>query len=183
VIELRPTAYDHPDAQHLIGELQAVYRRLYGGEDDTPLDPAQFSEPYGYFVVAYADGVPVACGGWRAREEGEDPALRAGDAEIKRMYVGPAHRGHGYARALLADLERSAVAAGLRRAVLETGDRQPVAVGLYLSAGYTPIPTFGIYRHEPGARCFAKDLNRFDQDPDGELARSPRRVDDPRRLP
>jgi len=156
---LTATRYDHPDAVRLIEQVQAVYRERYGGEDETPLDPGEFAAPHGHFVVGYLGAVAIACGGWRAREASpDDPALRAGDAEIKRMFVADGYRGRGYARAVLADLERAAVAAGRRRAVLETGDRQPEAVALYLSVGYTPIPTFGMYRREQGSRCFAKDL-------------------------
>ncbi|HEX4247931.1 MAG TPA: GNAT family N-acetyltransferase, partial [Pseudonocardia sp.] len=59
---------------------------------------------------------------------------------------------------LLAELERTAVEAGARRMVLETGVAQPEAIQLYLSSGYLPIPKFGVYRHAPGSRCFAKPL-------------------------
>ncbi|WP_300007674.1 GNAT family N-acetyltransferase [Pseudonocardia sp.] len=158
-MDLRPTAFDHPDAVRLIAEVQAVYRERYGDEDITPLDPAQFAPPLGHFTVGYAGGIAVACGGWRARgRDGADPELRDGDAEIKRMYVAAAHRGRGYARAVLAELERTAAARGRRRTILETGTRQPEAIALYRSEGYAPIPGFGAYRCEPDSRCFAKTL-------------------------
>jgi ribosomal protein S18 acetylase RimI-like enzyme len=159
-LDLRPTAFDHADSVRLIGELQAHYVGLYGDGDDTPVDPAEFAAPAGHFVLGYLDGVAVASGGWRAREDGDDPHLRPGDAEIKRMYVVPAARGHGFARAVLAELERTAAAAGRRRMVLETTTLQPDAVGLYVSCGYRPIPTFGHYRDDPRNRCYAKALVR-----------------------
>ena len=90
-----------------------------------------------------------------------ESVLRDGDAEVKRMFVAAAHRGRGHARAVLAELERSAAAAGRRRAVLETGTRQPEAIALYTSAGYAPIATFGVYRDSPNCRCFAKVLRRY----------------------
>jgi GNAT superfamily N-acetyltransferase len=158
VLELRPVAYDHPDAVALIAEVQQVYRDRYGDIDLTPLDPREFAAPLGFFVLGYLAGEPVACGGWRAREAGADPELRDGDAEIKRMYVVAGHRGRGFARAVLAELERSAGAAGRRRTVLETGTRQPEAIALYTGAGYAPMPKFGIYRDAPDSRCFAKPL-------------------------
>lgn len=64
----------------------------------------------------------------------------------------------GSPRAVLADLERAAAAMGCRRAVLETGTRQPEAISLYRGAGYSPIPPFGVYREHAGCRCFAKPL-------------------------
>ncbi|MBN9101408.1 MULTISPECIES: GNAT family N-acetyltransferase [unclassified Pseudonocardia] len=158
MLELRPVSFDHPDAVRLIAEVQAFYRLRYGDEDATPVDPAQFAAPLGFFTVGYVDGTPVACGGWRARDAGEDPSLADGDAEVKRMYVDDAHRGRGYARSVLAELERTAVAAGRRRAVLETGTKQPEAIALYVSCGYTPIAPFGAYRCEPNSRCYAKEI-------------------------
>jgi ribosomal protein S18 acetylase RimI-like enzyme len=157
-VDLRPTAFDHADSVRLIGELQAIYVGLYGDGDDTPVDPAEFAAPAGYFVLGYLDGVAVASGGWRARESGDDPQLRPGDAEIKRMYVVPAARGRGFARAVLAELERAAAAAGRRRMVLETATLQPEAIGLYVATGYAPMPNFGHYRDDPNSRCYAKSL-------------------------
>ncbi len=160
-LQLQPVRYDDPDAVRLIAQVQAVYTERYGGEDATPLDPAEFAGPGGFFVVGYLGGIAVACGGWRARDgDPADPELRDGDAEIKRMFVVAEHRGRGYARAVLAELERTAAAAGRRRLVLETGTRQPEAIALYTSAGYHAIGKFGAYRHEPASRCFAKNLVR-----------------------
>jgi GNAT superfamily N-acetyltransferase len=158
VLELHRVPFTHPDATAMIAAVQAVYAERYGGGDSTPLDAAEFAPPRGHFVVGYVEGLPVAAGGFRVRFSGADPEVRDGDAEIKRMYVADAHRGLGYARAVLAELERAAAALGCRRAILETGTRQPEAIGLYRSAGYVPIPGFGVYRDHEASRCFAKLL-------------------------
>jgi GNAT superfamily N-acetyltransferase len=141
-VKIDVTAYDHPDAVALIAEVQQEYVVRYGGQDGTPVDPAEFAPPRGLFLVAYVDGTPAACGGWRAHET---------DVELKRMYVTPACRGRGLARAVLAELERTAVAAGYRRVILETGSKQPEAIALYESSGYVPVPRFGFYANAPGA--------------------------------
>lgn len=167
-LDLRRTEYDHPDAARLVAAVQQVYVARYGGTDSTPVDPAQFRPPRGWFVVGYAGGEPVACGGWRLRGRtgndavptDGDAVLKDGDAEIKRMYVVEAARGLGFARRVLAELERSAAEAGALRMVLETGTRQPEAIALYRSSGYYAIPKFGLYRCEPNSRCFAKPLGR-----------------------
>jgi GNAT superfamily N-acetyltransferase len=159
VLDIRSVPFDHPDAQKLIAALQQVYVERYGGLDDTRVDPGEFAPPRGAFHVGYVDGVPVASGGWRARDhEPTDAVLADGDAEIKRMYVADDQRGRGFARALLAAVERSAAAAGRRRLVLETGTLQPEAIALYLSSGYSAIPTFGAYRDDEQSRCYAKYL-------------------------
>lgn len=160
-LDLRPTRLDAPDAIALVERLGAYYVAIYGGGDATSMDAVQFVPPSGLFVVGYIGHTPVACGGWRARdgEDGRpDPVLRPGDAELKRLYVDPAHRGRGVGRLVLAHLEESAAAAGRRRMVLETGTRQPEALALYARTGYAPIEGFGMYRCEPGSRCFARDL-------------------------
>ncbi|AHI00742.1 GNAT family N-acetyltransferase [Kutzneria viridogrisea] len=141
---------DHPDAVVLTEQVQQEYVRRYGSADSTPMDAAQFRAPHGVFLVGYLDLLPVVCGGWRVHGEHE--------AEVKRMYVAPSARGRGLARALLAELERTARAAGRRRLVLETGIAQPEAIGLYTSSGYTAVPGFGVYKDYPESRYFGKTL-------------------------
>ena len=148
-MRIEVTAFDHPDAVALIAEVQQEYVVRYGSEDATPIDPAEFAPPRGLFLVAYVDDVPAACGGWRAHET---------DVELKRMYVSPAFRGRGLARALLAELERTAAETGYRRVILETGQRQPEAIALYRSAGYAPVPRFGFYADEPSAVHLGKEV-------------------------
>jgi GNAT superfamily N-acetyltransferase len=156
-MELRALPFDDPDAVKLIDEVQQEYVVRYGDPDQTPVDPAQFALPQGLFMVGYVDGVPVACGGWRAHDDPPEGLLPT-DAELKRMYVVKSARGKGFARAVLAELERTAAAAGRRRTVLETGHKQPEAIALYRSSGYTEITKFGLYRHEALSVCFGKDL-------------------------
>ena len=146
-IEVR--TYDHPDAVALIADVQQEYVVRYGDEDQTPVDPAEFSPPEGLFLVAYVDDAPAACGGWRAHGT---------DVELKRMYVRPSFRGRGLARAVLAELERTAAVAGFTRLILETGSKQPEAIALYKSAGYTPVPSFGYYANAPEAVHLGKEL-------------------------
>lgn len=121
--------------------MQAEYGRRYGGDGDiSPIDLHQFDAPDGHFVMAYVDEVPAAMGGWRRG----GPA-GASDGEIKRMYVRPSHARRGLARAVLAELESTARAAGITRLVLETGTAQPEAIALYTSSGYHEIDKFGFY--------------------------------------
>ncbi len=153
-LELRPVPYGHPDAAALIARVQEEYVVRYGSPDESPVDPLLFDPPHGLFLVGYADGVAVATGAWR-----RSPVRALGGsaaAEIKRMYVVPEARGAGHARAVLAELERTAAAAGYDLLVLETGLKQPEAIELYGSSGYQRIPGFGHYRDSPLSRCFAK---------------------------
>ncbi|WFE38878.1 GNAT family N-acetyltransferase [Micromonospora sp. WMMD998] len=152
-IEIRERPFDAPESQTLIRAALADLGERYGGSgDDTPVDPAEFVAPVGVFLVAYVDGRPVGCGGWRSHgTDGET-------AELKRMYTVPAVRGRGVARSVLAAVERSARDAGRKRIVLECGDRQPEAIAMYTSSGYERIPNFGFYQDEPGCLSFGRTL-------------------------
>jgi len=143
---LRRVRYDHPDVSVLVVRLQDEYVARYDGQDDTPLSVDELCPPEGVFLVAYADGAPVAMGGWRRHVEARSGHVAGERAvEIKRMYVVPEARGHGLARRLLAELERLAVADGADQVVLETGGAQPEAIALYRSEGYVDIDAFGHY--------------------------------------
>ncbi|MEU8512409.1 GNAT family N-acetyltransferase [Kitasatospora sp. NPDC048722] len=156
-VEYRVTGYGHPDAQALSAEVQQEYVRRYGDPDETVLHPDDFEAPAGLFLIAYLDGRPVACGGWRAKQAGPH-GLRDGDAELKRMFVVPDARGRGLARGVLRRLEQTAAEAGRTRFVLETGTEQPEAVALYHSEGYGAIEKFGIYREHPQSICLGKEF-------------------------
>ena len=148
-MQIKEVGYGDPDASKLIADVQQEYVVRYGGPDGTPVDPAEFTPPSGLFLVGYLDGVPVASGGWRSHGD---------DAEIKRMYVVAAARHRGLARQLLAELERTAAAAGHHRIILESGSAQPEAIALYRSSGYRPIAPFGHYADAPGAVHLGKQL-------------------------
>ena len=147
----------HPDAALLVEEVQEEYVRRYGGRDETPIDPTYFEEPMGAFFVGYLDGRPVVTGAWRRRCDVEVDGTRQ-TAEVKRMYVAPCARRLGLARAMLAHLEDTARTSGAEAMVLETGLRQPEAITLYVSAGYSPVSGFGYYKDAPLSRCFARPL-------------------------
>jgi GNAT superfamily N-acetyltransferase len=147
---LRALGYHDPVAQDLVERVQQEYVARYGGPDAAEVDPAEFEPPVGLFLVAEVDGRPVGCGAWRV--------LRPDVAEIKRVYVDPAHRRRGVAQVVLDALETSAVRAGLRSVVLNCGDRQPEALELYARAGYTPAPGYGVYADAPGAVFLGKEL-------------------------
>jgi GNAT superfamily N-acetyltransferase len=66
------------------------------------------------------------------------------------MFVLPEFRGHGFARQVLARLEELGRELGATRVVLETGPRQPEAVQLYLTSGYSRLEGFGHYAAEGG---------------------------------
>ena len=81
--------------------------------------------------------------------DGDRDGDGGGLAEVKRMYVRPAARGSGVARAILARLEDEARARGVRRLCLETGDVRHDAMRLYERNGFTRCGAFGAYASMP----------------------------------
>ena len=139
-----PAAWDDPEVQRLTTAQQAELRARYEGGTE-PGTPPSAADVGVVLVARQPDGTPVGCGALRP--------LEPGVAEVKRMYVVPEARGRGVSRALLAALEAAAVDRGWTTLRLETGPRQPEAIGLYESAGYRPIAAFGRYVEEPDAGC------------------------------
>jgi GNAT superfamily N-acetyltransferase/ketosteroid isomerase-like protein len=141
--------FDSPDALDLRAELEADLAHRYGGDTEPGVKPTQ-ETVLAFLVARDPEGAPVGCGALLD--------LGDGAAEIKRMFVRPAQRGLGLSRRLLEELEREALRRGFDRVRLETGERQPEAMGLYRSAGYEEIEKYGPYRDAPLSRCFERRL-------------------------
>ncbi|GAA2625530.1 hypothetical protein GCM10010399_66220 [Dactylosporangium fulvum] len=138
----RPTA--DPAVVELVAAATAEIANRYGSAEARrfPVDPDA------KFVLATVDGVAAGCGAIQPLDDQT--------AEIKRMYVRPAHRGIGIARRILAALEDLAVGSHYPVVRLETGARQPEAISLYESTGYRPIPRYGPYVRSPLSLCYEK---------------------------
>jgi putative acetyltransferase len=132
---------DQPDVSRLLKARDAFSASLYPPESNHALDLAGLLDPAVAFLVARRHGVPVGCGAVVGQREGA--------GEIKSMWVEPGHRGNGIGRALLAAVEVEARRRAITMLRLETGVRQPEALGLYRAAGYREIGAFGDYRPDP----------------------------------
>ncbi|MCX4910758.1 GNAT family N-acetyltransferase [Streptomyces sp. NBC_00878] len=128
------TAAD-PRVEPLLRELGDEYSRRYGKDAHGELaryPDEEFTAPHGGVLLLLLQlGEPVAGGAYRRYD--------ATTAELKRIWTHSAHRRRGFARRVVAELEREASARGYRRIYLTTGPRQPEARGLYLATGYTPL--------------------------------------------
>ena len=131
---------------HLMAELATRYPEE---ERDAPV-PALIDSPGGAFVIAWLGQQAAGCGALRP--------MSAEVAEVKRMYVNPAHRGLGIGRAILAKLEALAREYGYTTLRLETGIRQPEAIHLYESVAFQRIPCYGQYAGAPLSVCYEKPI-------------------------
>lgn len=105
-----------------------------------------------YVVVAYEDNQPVGCG---AIKEYAPETM-----EIKRMYTLPESRGKGIASKILRELEAWAAELSYEKCILETGKKQPEAIGLYKKNGYRIIPNYGQYAEIENSICFEKPIQQ-----------------------
>jgi len=126
-----------PLAGPLLAGLADEYAQRYGGTGEKILNwlrgypAAEFGAPGGGLQIGLLGERPVTGGAFRRFD--------ATTAELKRVWTDTAHRRRGYAKALLAELEKEITARGYQRVYLTTGDRQPEAEALYLSCGYTRL--------------------------------------------
>ena len=102
-------------------------------------------------VVAYLNDSPVGCGAFKPYSPGM--------AEVKRMFVQPAVRGQGIASQVLRALEVWARELNYNELILETGQAQPEAIGLYIKSGYVVIPNYGQYEQVENSVCFKKVMD------------------------
>jgi GNAT superfamily N-acetyltransferase len=140
VVTFREGRADVSPGKELLAAMTGEMAELYDGLDlNHPAmpkaGPAELGPPDGALLIGFSDtGEPICCGGVKR--------LADGACEIKRMYVTPAARGRGVARALLTALESRAHELGYTTARLDTGHKQPHARRLYESQGYVEIGNF-----------------------------------------
>ena len=137
-------------ARQLLQEAALEVRPLY---EPDPAAQAPLNAPLGpreVSVAALRDDAPVAGGALRQ--------IDAATAELSRVFVRRANRRQGLARMLLSHLLREARRLGYLRIRLETGHRQPAAMALYESLGFTQIPPFGSYASDPTSVCYELHL-------------------------
>jgi len=97
---------------------------------------AAYAPPSSRLYLVRVAGEPAACIGLR-------PLAAVGEAEVKRLYVRPAFRGRGIARALVARTIADARAIGYRMLRLDTlPPRMPEADALYRSFGFVATPPY-----------------------------------------
>ncbi|WP_125706080.1 GNAT family N-acetyltransferase [Lacticaseibacillus daqingensis] len=108
------TAYFDPELDHLSRYYQAAADR-------------------DYYIATHRGTVIGGCGF-------AEYDRAAGIAELQKLYLLPAARGHHYGHQLLTRVETAAAAAGWQQLYLETHTALAVAIQLYAHAGYTRLP-------------------------------------------
>jgi GNAT superfamily N-acetyltransferase len=74
------------------------------------------------------------------------------------MYVSGEMRRRGIAGIILAELEKWAKELDFSECILETGIKQPEAIGLYKKHGYQITPSYGQYLNVANSVCLRKSF-------------------------
>jgi len=139
-----------PEAGKIIAALTDELALRYNEPGGGAFKPEDVMVPGGVFLTGIKDGETIACGALRPVDENT--------CEVKRMYVCPEYRGMGNSGRILAALEKKAKAFNYKKIILETGKKQPEALGLYKKSGYSIIPNYGIYKDRELSVCFEKAI-------------------------
>jgi GNAT superfamily N-acetyltransferase len=148
-ITLKHTDSLDPDFRLLITDLDAELRATYNELMNT-YDQHNIIEEIATVVIACVDGEPAGCGCFKAFSKEA--------AEVKRMYVKQQFRGMGISAMVLKELENWAASMRYVQMVLETGEKQFAAIGLYKKGGYVRCENYGPYVSLDTSLCFSKDL-------------------------
>lgn len=149
MIEYKWTDGNDKDFLHFYEITEDYYTKMAGG-----LSKRQGFIPYNLsslipdVLIAYDDGIAVACAGLKGYSDD--------DVEIKRVWVDPDHRGLRIATSMMEMLEKKASEDGYKRMILQTRPVMEDAVSLYLKLGYEFIDNYPPYDKLEGAICLAK---------------------------
>lgn len=151
-MHIRRLQADDPAPARLIEQSDAYMASLYPPGSNYLESAAALRKPNVAFFGAFIGYELVACGAVKILEH--DVSY----GEIKRVFVVGRHRGKGLAKAIMQRLESHLTTSGITVARLETGVKQPEALGLYRRLGYVEREPFGDYPPDPLSVFMEKKL-------------------------
>lgn len=149
MITIVRTQADNLDFMHLIQALD-IDIAARDGEEHTFYAQFNKTDDIKHVLVAYKNDQAIGCGAFKA--------YQGSIAEIKRMYVSPEGRGKGIATKILIQLQQWAAENHFTSCILETGQRYPEAIALYLKNGFEITKNYGQYIGIEDSICFQKEI-------------------------
>ncbi len=141
---------DPKQAKHLIDELDRYQESLYPSESNH-LDALEILCKKNVIMLGAMDGDSIAAIG--------AVKIYKNYGEIKRLYVPQNYRGHGHAKKIMVALEDKLIKQSILTSNLETGIKQPEAIGFYKNFGYKECGPFGSYKEDPLSVFMSKRLS------------------------
>lgn len=145
---------DSLETKALIALSDAYYVDMYPAESNHLESSEDLKKPNVIFLGGRVGSVLVASG---AAKIMDDDGVYA---EIKRVYVIDQQRGKGLSYRIMQALETELKSRGINLFRLETGVRQPAALGLYRKLGYHDRGPFGAYQLDPYSVFMEKNCAR-----------------------
>jgi len=140
-------------AEPLLGQAREIFREyqisigidlcFQDFEHELASLPGKYAPPQGRLYLAFKDEDLAGCIALRPFDETR--------CEMKRLYVRPAFQGRDLGRLLAERIIAEARAIGYRAMILDTLSTMTVAVTLYQSLGFRPIPPYYV-NPIPGAQ-------------------------------
>ncbi len=149
IIPIDPAA---PEVRALIAASDAYMHALYPAVSNHLESVEALAKPNVLFLGGYLDGKLVACGAVKTRDD--DGTF----GEIKRVFVVEQQRGKGFSKEIMQRLEEHLLKTSVMVARLETGIKQPEAIGLYKKLGYRERAPFAAYEPDPFSLFMEKSL-------------------------
>ena len=147
--------YLDPDSSEvgaIIAAADAYYIDLYPAESNHLVNREDLKKPNVIMIGCRIEGELVASGAARILED------EGSYAEIKRIFVLERYRGQGLSREIMRYLETELLNRGVSIFRLETGIKQPEALGLYRKLGYRDRGPFGSYVADPFSVFMEKEV-------------------------
>jgi L-amino acid N-acyltransferase YncA/predicted GNAT family N-acyltransferase len=150
VIKIYRTHSSNTNFKTLIAQLDTELHENYGDLQDN-YNKYNKIESCNTVIIAKRKDKPIACACF----------IKFNDinAEIKRMFVNKDFRGQGISKKILEGLEIWALECGYKYTILETGNMQKEAIGLYTKSGYQLTENYGPYKGIDTSICMKKKLS------------------------
>jgi putative acetyltransferase len=148
-ITIKRTESSDPDFPFLVAQLNQELRGKYG-DLQSVYEQFNLIGNLDTVVIAYSNDSPAGCGCFKKVDDNT--------IEIKRMFVKPDERKHGFASGILNELETWAKEDGYIYSIAETVKKQQEAITFYQKNGYKIIPNYGQYIGMESSICFRKRL-------------------------
>ena len=152
IIKKATTATDFENGKQLFLQyIQSLHFELNFQDVDRELEEIhiEYNSPTGVLLLAYDGDKAIACAGVRKIDNNI--------AELKRMFVDPAYRGHQLGQKILQLSLDEARLLGYRSIRLDTVPEMQGAIKLYKAAGFYPIKPYR-FNPIPGAIFMEKVL-------------------------
>ena len=146
----------HAEVADMICQLEKLLAGLYPPESNHMDQVEELQKAKAFMVGAFDEGILVGIGAVKILVSKDADKETYG--EIKRVFVGPAHRGKGVSKLIMTALENHLRENHVRISRLETGIAQPEALGLYKNLGYVERDPYGGYRPDPLSVFMEKKL-------------------------